>query len=157
MQLSELIQEDLIKLKLEAANKWEAIEELVDLLISAHELRMNDRAEVLEALFAREKSVSTGLAHGLAVPHCAVDCVHDVVAGMGIARDGIPFESADGKPARLVILLVIPANSFQQHVGTLAGIARLSRNEELRERVFNAETTSSVLETLYELEAPPET
>jgi len=156
VQLSELIQEDLIKLKLEATTKWEAIEELVDLLISAHELRLSDRAEVLEALTTREKSMSTGLAHGLAVPHGSVDCVRDVVAAMGIAPDGIPFECADGKPARLVILLVIPRQSFQQHVGTLAGIARLSRNEELREKIFNATNAASVLETLYELEGGSE-
>ena len=106
----------------------------------------------------REKSVSTGLAHGLAVPHGSRGLRARRRCGVwGSLPDGIPFESADGKPARLVILLVIPANSFQQHVGTLAGIARLSRNEELRERVFNAKTTASVLETLYELEAPPET
>jgi len=157
VQLSELIQEDLIKLKLEATTKWEAIVELVDLLISAHELRLGDRAEVLESLMAREKSMSTGLAHGLAVPHGSVNCVRDVVAAMGIAPAGIPFESADGKPAKLVILLVIPRETFQQHVSTLAGIARLSRNEDLREKIFNAASAAGVLETLYELEAGPET
>ncbi len=156
MHLSELLQEDLVKTSLDAATKWEAIEELVDLLISAHELRLGDRAAVLEAVFTREKSMSTGLARGLAVPHGAVDCVREVVAGLGVSRAGIPFESADGKPARLVILLVIPSDSFQRHVGTLAGIARLARNQDLRDRICSAESAAGVMDVIYELEGQQE-
>jgi len=154
MLLSELLQEDLVKTSLDAATKWEAIEELVDLLISAHELRLGDRAAVLDAVVTREKSMSTGLAHGLAVPHGAADCVRDVVACLGISRTGIPFESADGKPARLVILLVIPRESFQRHVGTLAGIARLARNEDLRDRIYAAQSAMGVMDVILELENP---
>jgi len=154
MLLSELLQEDLVKTTLDAATKWEAIEELVDLLISAHELRLADRAAVVEAVVAREKSMSTGLARGLAVPHGAVDCVREVVACLGISRTGIPFDSADGRPARLVILLVIPSDSFQRHVGTLAGIARLARHEDLRDRICSAERASDVMDVIFELEKP---
>ncbi|HVP18067.1 MAG TPA: PTS sugar transporter subunit IIA [Spirochaetia bacterium] len=150
MQLSELLQEDLVKMSLDATTKWEAIEELVDVLISAHELRLTDRAAVVDAIFTREKSVSTGLARGLAVPHGAVDCVHEVVASLGISRTGIPFDSADDKPARLIVLLVIPRESFQRHVRTLAGIARLARNPDLRDRICAAESTAEVMDLIYE-------
>ena len=125
MLLSELIQEDLVKMNLEARNKWDAIEELVDLLVGAHELRLANRAEVLDTVFAREKSLSTGLEHGLAVPHGAVECVGDILAAVGLSAGGIPFDSLDGAPARLVVLLVIPRGAAQRHVRTLAGIARL--------------------------------
>jgi mannitol/fructose-specific phosphotransferase system IIA component (Ntr-type) len=150
MHLSELLQEDLVKTSLEAATKWEAIEELVDLLISAHELRLSDRAAVLDAVFTRERSMSTGLTRGLAVPHGAVDCVREIVASLGISRSGIPFDSADGKPAGILILLIIPRDSFQRHVGTLAGIARLARNQELRERICGAQTAAEVMRVIYE-------
>ena len=153
MHLSELLRRDLVKTSLDAATKWEAIEELVDLLISAHELRMGDRAAVIESVLTREKSMSTGLARGLAVPHGSVDCVREVVASLGVSRNGIPFESADGNPARLVILLVIPSDTFQQHVGTLAGIARLARNQELRDRIYAAQNAAEVMDVIYELEA----
>jgi mannitol/fructose-specific phosphotransferase system IIA component (Ntr-type) len=152
MRLSELLQEDLVKPSLDATTKWEAIEELVDLLISAHELRLGDRAAVLEAVATREKSMSTGLARGLAVPHGAVDCVQEVVASLGVSCAGIPFDSADGKPARLVVLLVIPADSFQRHVATLAGIARLARNEDLRERICSARSAAEIMDVIFELE-----
>lgn len=156
MLLSELIQPDLIKLGMEAHNKWDAIEELIDHLITAHELRMTNRQEVLDAVFARERSLSTGLEHSLAVPHGAVDCVSDILAGIGISDDGIPFESLDGKPARLVVLLIIPKGAFQRHVRTLAGIARLARNQDLRERILDAKSEDDVMNVIYELETTEE-
>lgn len=161
MLLSELIQEDLIQTGLEAVDKWEAIEVLTDLLIAAHEIRLTDRGEVLQALTVRERSLSTGLEHGLAVPHGAVECVSEIIACLGVSRTGVPFESMDGKPAHLIVLLVIPKGSFQQHVRTLAAIARLASNPELRRRIIAAENAREVVAAIHELELgsagrPPE-
>ena len=161
MLLSELIQEDLIQTGLEAVDKWEAIEVLTDVLIAAHEIRLTDRGEVLQALTVRERSLSTGLEHGLAVPHGAVECVSEIIACLGVSRTGVPFESMDGQPAHLIVLLVIPKGSFQQHVRTLAAIARLASNPELRRRIIAAENAREVVAAIHELELgsaerPPE-
>jgi mannitol/fructose-specific phosphotransferase system IIA component (Ntr-type) len=107
---------------------------------------------VIEAVFAREKSLSTGLKYGLAVPHGAVDCVQDIVAAMGTTK-GIPFESVDDKPARLVVLLVIPRGSFQRHVRTLAGVSRLATIPELRERLLSASSAADIIEVLQSQES----
>ena len=152
MQLSELIQEEVIKVGLTARDKWEAIDELVDVLVAAHEIRLADRMVVIEAVRIREHSYSTGLKYGLAVPHGSVDCVPDIVAALGTSARGIAFESADGEPARLVILLVIPKDSFQQHVRTLAGVSRLATRPELRERVLAAPTAREIEAVIRELE-----
>jgi len=151
VQLSELIQEEVIKVGLTARDKWEAIEELVDVLAAAHEIRLGDRAEVVEAVLARERSFSTGLKYGLAVPHGAVDCVEEIVAALGTSAEGIPFESADGAPARLVILLVLPKGKFQHHVRTLAAVSRLATRPELRERVLAASTARELADSLQAL------
>jgi mannitol/fructose-specific phosphotransferase system IIA component (Ntr-type) len=148
MQLSELIQEDAIKVGLGARDKWEAIEELVDVLVAAHEIRMNDRSAVIDAVIGREQSFSTGLKYGLAVPHGAVECVKDIIAALGISREGIPFDSADGEPARLLILLVIPKGSIKQHVRTLAGVSRLATQADLRERLLTADSAREISEIL---------
>ncbi len=153
MLLSELIQEDVIKVGLDARDKWEAIPELVDLLVAAHEIRRGDREEVINAVFAREKSLSTGLKYGLAVPHGAVDCVKDIVAALGTSPQGIPFETVDDKPARLVVLLVIPRGSFQRHVRTLAGVSRLATFPELRERLLAAPSAAQIIEVLHSQES----
>lgn len=148
MLLSELIQEDVIKIGLQAANKWEAIEELVDVLAAAHEIRMNDRATVIEAVNTRERSSSTGLNDGLAVPHGTVDCVRDVIAALGTSGRGVPFESGDGEPARLVILVVIPKAEFSQHVTTLAGVSRLAAGADLRGRILAASSAAEIIEAI---------
>lgn len=148
MELSELVRRDVIKVGMEARNKWEAIEELIDLLISVHELSLMDRNEVVEAVFARERSLTTGLEHGLAVPHGATGRVDDIVAAIGISKEGIPFESLDKLPAKLVVLLLIPENAFSRHVVTLAGIARLGSNPQLRESIYNAESVEQVIDII---------
>jgi mannitol/fructose-specific phosphotransferase system IIA component (Ntr-type) len=150
--LSELLQPDVIKVGLEARDKLEAIGELVDLLVAAHEIRLNDRAPVLEAVLARERSMSTGLKYGLAVPHATVDCVTDMVAALGTSAAGIPFDSVDGEPARLLILLVIPRGTFTQHVRTLSGVSHIATREELRERVLAAATPEEILAAIHQLE-----
>lgn len=148
MLLTELIRADLVRIGLEATSKWEAIEELVDVLISAHELRLTDRNKVVKALFARERSSSTGMEHGLAVPHSVVTCVDDVIAALGTSKEGIPFESVDGRPAHLIVVLLMPKGAFQRHVSTLAGIAKLGSTPELREAIVLAGTSVKVMEIL---------
>ncbi|MFA6505942.1 MAG: PTS sugar transporter subunit IIA [Treponemataceae bacterium] len=152
MLLSELIQRDMIKCDLEAVDKWAAIEELVDHLIAVHELRIGDRQDVIDAVFERERSLSTGLEHSLAVPHGAGDFVSDILGCIGISKKGIPFDSLDGKDARLIVLLLIPKDAFQHHVRTLAGIARLARNPKFRERILAAEDADQAMDAIIELE-----
>ena len=152
MLLSELIQEDLIKVGLTSVDKWDAIQELVDVLVAAHEIRANDRAAVIDAVCARERSLSTGLRDGLAVPHGTVDCVADIIVALGTSPAGIPFESVDESPARLVILLVIPKGSLKQHVRTLAGVSAFGARPVLRERVLAASTPQEIMEAIKELE-----
>ena len=154
MLLSEVIQEDVIRVGLAARDKWDAIEELVDVLVAAHEIRLADRAPVIEAVKTREKSSSTGLSRGLAVPHGVVACVGEIVAALGTSAEGIPFESMDEAPARLVILLVIPGNQFPQHVHTLAAVSGLGKRDGLRTRIIEATSAHEVMEALQELGEP---
>ncbi len=96
MLLSELLQEDVVKIGLQATTKWEAIEELVDVLVAAHEIRLGDRDEVIEAVVARERSASTGLKYGLAVPHGSLSTAcRRSWRVLGTSAAGIPFESID--------------------------------------------------------------
>ncbi len=156
MLLSELIQHDLIKLDMEATDKWEAIDELIDHLITVHEIRYTDRQVVHDAVLTRERSLSTGLEFGLAVPHGSVDCVTEIVTCIGISRKGVNFESRDGKPAKIIVLLVIPAGAFQRHVRTLAGIARLAMNETLRHQLEIAEDPEEVMDAIRKFESAAE-
>ncbi len=145
MQLGEILHEGVIKTRLEAENKYETIEELVDLLIDAQDIPFSLRDHIVEAVLEREKSMSTGMDHGVALPHASSEKVDDIIGALGVAPEGIPFETLDGQPARLVILLIMPRHNFQGHVRTLAGIAHLLANPGFREAVINATEPKTVL------------
>jgi nitrogen PTS system EIIA component len=140
MRLVELLREPLVKIDLKAHTKEQAIDELIDLLVEKGEIAREDRPRVAKAIFAREHARSTGMEHGVALPHGAVDGLEDVAAALGITRAGIEFGSLDKRPTHLIVLLAIPQNMLQFHVKTLAGIARLLNDEDLRDRLKNAQT-----------------
>ncbi len=153
MRLMDILRESLIKIGIEASNKWDAIDELIDYLITEHEIKITDRETVLRAVVAREKSLSTGMQHGVAIPHGAVDCIDEVVACMGISREGLDFESLDGKPTHFLMLLVIPKNKFQSHVKTLAGIARLLNSDSLRQQLLHSPSGDAAFAIIEEEES----
>ena len=152
MRLIEILREDLIKIGLEAQDKWEAIEEMVNLLVSTHEIRMRDKREVFTAVVEREKTMSTGLGHGIAIPHGASTSVDQFVGAMGISRNGIEFQAIDGKPVYLILMLVVPENVFAKHIKTLAGIARLLNNDDFRQQLMNSETAEAVIDLIQQEE-----
>ncbi len=84
--------------------------------------------------------MSTGMEHGIAIPHAAVDGVHEVLACLGIiaSEHGLAFESIDGRPTRVVVLLVIPRSQKLLHIRTLADIARVLGRDSVREALLAA-------------------
>ncbi|UCD57499.1 MAG: PTS sugar transporter subunit IIA, partial [Candidatus Hydrogenedentota bacterium] len=95
-----------------------------------------------------ERSMSTGMERGIAIPHANSPLIDEVVGALGISKTGIPFESLDGQPVQLVILLVIPKDKFQQHVRTLAGIARLFNQDQMTRALRNATSAEGAMEII---------
>ena len=153
MKLGEFLRRELIKIGLEAETKEEVIEELVDLLIEEHEIRIRDRAEVLRVVLEREGSMSTGIEHGVAIPHGATEAVDEIVGAVAICPGGVPFDSIDGEPSSIICLLVIPKLKFTRHVRTLAGIAKLMSDPKLREELKNSKSPDEAMKTIDRYEA----
>ena len=88
-----------------------------------------DAAEVFSQLIAREKLGSTGLGHGIAIPHCRIDnCSHPL--GMLVTLDdGVPFDAPDGAAVDLLFVLLVPNEAHQEHLDILAELARLFSQE----------------------------
>ena len=148
MKLSEFIRPELVKVGLEAENKWDAITQLVDLIVAAKDIKPEHRADTLEVIFDRERSMSTGMERGIAIPHANSSLLSEVVGAIGIAKAGVDFESLDNIPAQLIVLLVIPKNKFQKHVRTLAGIARLFNHEQMAVALRNAKDSEEVMKII---------
>ena len=152
MLLGEILHSGLIKLNLDAQTKEEAIEELVDLLVEAGKAPEDLRQHLLDVVMEREQTMSTGMDHGIALPHASSDKVDQIMGALGSAPEGIPFDTLDGEPARLVILLILPRHNFQGHVRTLAGIAHLLSNPGFRESIITAPDAKTVLDIVEKAE-----
>jgi len=148
MKLGDILQSDTIVLEFKADDKWKAIEQLVDLIVEKGRLARDQRKSVLDALIAREHVASTGMENGVALPHASVPLLEKPVAALGISQDGVNFQCADGKPATLVVLLVIPKRSVQLHIRTLAGVARLMNYEEMRSQLLTARTPDEAIKVI---------
>lgn len=155
MKLAELITPDLVELPLRAADKWEALRTIARVPVRAGRYPEAFAASVEQALVLRERSMTTGMEHGIAIPHAAVDGIDDLVAVLGLNPAGIPFETLDGAPARIVIGLVIPRSKKLMHIKTLAEIAKLLSRSEVRERLLRCTDGTEAVRTLGEMQSQP--
>ena len=146
MILTQILQPDCIKVPVENRDKEAVITELVDLL-DANGLLL-DRDEALEAVLTRERTQSTGTGAGIAIPHGKCNAVKELVIAIGIAHEPIEFNSVDGKPVKILILLVSPADQTGPHIQALATISRLMLNEEFRQQLEKVTSSDEVYELL---------
>jgi mannitol/fructose-specific phosphotransferase system IIA component (Ntr-type) len=142
MRLQELIPPAHILVGLEAADKWEVIDRLTAHLAERGAVDATRQEAYHEAVVQRERSMSTGMERGIAIPHAAVDGLQRVIAGMalvgGANGDGVNFDSIDAAPAWVVVLLLIPRPQKLLHIRTLADLARQLGSEEVRKALRGA-------------------
>ena len=148
MTLNEIVHAEHIVPDLKAANRWEAIDELVDTLVSNGAIAKSDRDAVIDVVRTRENSMSTGIGYGIGIPHASTDLIENVVGALGRSKNGINFEALDNQPVTLVVLFLVPQGQFQKHLHTLANIARQLHNSEFRTALENAEDAASICQIL---------
>ncbi len=150
MDLRQLFQPSDLILGFAPKDKWDAIRALVSHLAASGRFTTAVGDRIFEQVISRERSMSTGMERGIAIPHAAVDEVSKVTACMGIVQreGGLPFESIDGQPARLVVLLVIPRAHKLLHIRTLADVARVLGNDHVREMLVSATEPQQAWEAL---------
>ncbi len=108
-------------------------------------VKPQDREVVLQALRAREETMSTGIGFGIAIPHASSDRVSEVVAAFGRSTSGIEFDSLDNAPVKFIVLFIVPKDQFQTHLRTLAAIAKFLNDRNVRERLASAGTAEDIL------------
>jgi mannitol/fructose-specific phosphotransferase system IIA component (Ntr-type) len=135
---------------LKAKTKVEAFEELLDLL--KENKLIKNRKPVLTRVIAREELVSTGIGHGIALPHARMDTGQELAVAVGWSSEGLEFDAIDGQKVHLIILIVwnpvIPG--LFNHV--FAGIAKFLSSESYRDRLFNAGSGEELCKILSEIE-----
>ena len=148
MRIADFLSKEAINASLQATDKKGIIRELVDLLIAAKKIDERDRTKLIQSLLERESLGSTGVGHGIGIPHGKLEGVRELVAAFGISQKGIDFESLDGESAYLFFLLVAPHDSAGPHLKALARISRLLKDKFFRSTLRKAATPEEILDII---------
>jgi fructose-specific phosphotransferase system IIA component len=131
-----------IIMDLTAETKDEVIDELLHVLHKHGYITDKQRAR--EAVMERERTMSTGMQDGIAIPHGKTDSVGEMAVAVGLKRKGIDFQSLDGKPSYIFILALSPESVTGPHLQFLAGVSSLLNSEESRDRLLSCRTQKEV-------------
>lgn len=136
MKLTDILTLECVKVPLEATTKESAVTELIDVLDAAGHL--SDRDKMLRAVLEREQTRTTGIGHGLAVPHGKANACHRLVMAVGKPAQPIDFQSIDKEPVNVIVLLASLPDETGPHIQALARISRLMTIETFRNAMFRA-------------------
>lgn len=150
MRISDLLEPALLRVPMHSTAKVDVIRELVAALVNAKGL--TDGEAIAEAVLARERLRSTGIGYGLAIPHAKCPGLERLSLVVGKPAVPIPFDSIDGRPVELIILVVSPPHETTAHVQTLARISRLWINEQFRAAVRAANDPDALLQAVRSFE-----
>ena len=109
--------------------------------------------EIERVLLEREALQSTGIGEGVAIPHGKYEGIGDLTACIGRAREGVDFESMDGRPTYIFFALVAPPNSTGAHLKALARISRLFKDPGFRTRLMQARDAAEIYRTIADEDA----
>lgn len=150
MLLTDLISPERIKVPLESREKDDLLRELVDVVIRSDQVDEPD--DVLRAVLEREAVLSTGIGHGVAIPHGKSPAMPDLRMAAGVTVDPVDFDALDGQPVRLFFLLVGPESAAGPHIKALSRISRLVRREDVRQKLLAARDAEEFYQALKEAE-----
>ncbi|MCB1190948.1 MAG: PTS sugar transporter subunit IIA [Leptospiraceae bacterium] len=138
--LLEYINNQNIIYDLKAKDKEEVIRELVTHGVEVGMIEQDLQDEIFTSLINRESSMSTGIGSGVAIPHCSINAISSLIMIIGISRDGIPFDAIDNLPVNIFVMMVVPKNKFQDHIKTLAVIAKTLNLKEERDKLISSKS-----------------
>jgi len=143
--LSQFLAPENVVLDVPATSKKRALEQVALLLENNQGL---ERASVFDSLFARERLGSTGLGHGVAIPHGRIKNISKPSAAFVRLAQPVSFDAPDGEPVDLLLVIVVPEEATQQHLDILAEVARRLSEDSVIESLRAATQTSVVYELL---------
>lgn len=156
MNITDLINEELICLDLKAQSKAEVFSELADMLLAQG--RISDKDAFLQDVQAREKVDNTGFENGIALPHAKSRAVVTPAVVVGVSRSGIEYGAEDGKPSKLFFMIASSDGNAGHHVEVLAELSSKLIEDGFIEKFYTAQTSAEALAMLLEkpeVEATP--
>lgn len=147
MKILEVLQKEAILEDLVSTDKKGILEELVAPVAKVANV---SEEGLVKVLLDRERLGSTGIGGGVGIPHGKLKNLEDIVLGFGLSKNGVDFESMDGKPTHVFFLLMTPENSTGLHLKMLARISRLLKDDSFKERLINASSQEEIFTIIQE-------
>jgi mannitol/fructose-specific phosphotransferase system IIA component (Ntr-type) len=148
MDLGDILSREQIITDLRAANRWEAIDELIENLVMTGRIKPEHQEAIAAVVKKRESSMSTGIGFGIGIPHASTDLIYEVVGALGRSTKGVNFDALDNQPVNLVMLFLVPQGQFQKHLHTLANIAKLLHKADFRQALEQATDAEAMLQII---------
>ena len=146
MDLMTVLSSELIALHLTGTTKDEIIDELIDIAMKSGKVK--DREQAKASVLERETRMSTGMKHGIAIPHGKTSAVSELVACVGVSDKEVDFDALDRKGCKIFIMTLSPPEKTGPHLQFLAEVSMLFRSEEKRQAILKASTPQEVLRIL---------
>ena len=151
MKLTDILISGACIVDMQAKTKKEALRELAEGL--ANSVEGLEAAELLDMLLEREKLGTTAMGDGIAIPHARVESLDRLLASFGRSRNGVDFDSVDGKRTHLFFLLVAPGTEGSTHLLTLARLSRFLTQPEFRAKLLEVEAIEDLFGAVEEEES----
>ena len=129
MRIADFVVRDAIIPELKSTNKEGVVREMVESLRAAGNFKSGDPEEVVKAILKRELLGSTGIGRGVAIPHTKHPTVDRLVGTVAVSRSGVGFESLDGEPVYVFVMLVSPQDRPGDHLRALENVSRTLRDD----------------------------
>src|SRR5207244_11351539 len=140
-RLSQILPPSQVLVSVEATSKKRAFEEAGLLFENLHGL---NRALITDSLFARERLGSTGLGHGVAIPHCRIKGLKEALGAFIRLSQPVPFDAPDGAPVTLAFVLLVPEKATEKHLQILSELAQMFSDRALREAMMAAKDAAEL-------------
>lgn len=151
MSYVHLFKEKCIIEDIEATDKRAVIEELLEVATDRGICPKSRKKSILEALLEREKLGSTGLGHGVAIPHVKVDGLQGQVTILARSKNGVDFNAVDGESVYIFFLLVSSTKNAEEHLSILQWISRTARHQDFTSFIKSAKDGKDMLGILKEI------
>lgn len=150
VSISDILKQKYVSLNLESTEKDKLLAEMVDVVAGSGKVK--NKKALLTAVLEREKLGSTGIGHGVGIPHSKVDAVKEPILAFGRSHTGIDFNSLDGEPTYVFFMLISPKEEVGRHLKILAKISHIIKDKFTVSQLKKAKTASEIVKIVEESE-----
>ncbi len=154
MSLISIFCKECVETGFSASSKDDVLKKIASLSLKSEYLTSFSEEEIFKALLEREKTVSTGIGNGIAIPHCRIKGLKDFVLGVLTLEKGVDYDSIDGKDVDLFVFIIAPAEKTNEHIKLLSKIAQFLHKKGVADEIRQCPDNESINEIFKKYSTP---